>query len=115
LVAAAVAAPAIAQSAPTVRWRLATTFPKSLDTLYGACEMFGKYIWRTSPTRRFCCRYSARAKRSPSFRCSTPSRRAPVALRLRNDPYKTYNVFGVPFGNTTAQMGMVPRRDQNRW
>jgi hypothetical protein len=44
LVAAAVAAPAIAQSAPTVRWRLATTFPKSLDTLYGACEMFSKSL-----------------------------------------------------------------------
>lgn len=39
LVAAAVA---IAQSAPTVRWHLATTFPKSLDTLYGACDMFSK-------------------------------------------------------------------------
>jgi TRAP-type mannitol/chloroaromatic compound transport system substrate-binding protein len=39
LVAAAVA---IAQSAPTVRWHLAMTFPKSLDTLYGACEMFSK-------------------------------------------------------------------------
>src|SRR5689334_7830888 len=29
------AAPAIAQSAPTLKWRLTTTFPKSLDTLYG--------------------------------------------------------------------------------
>jgi TRAP-type mannitol/chloroaromatic compound transport system substrate-binding protein len=38
----AVAAPAIAQSAPALRWRLATSFPKSLDTLYGACEMFAK-------------------------------------------------------------------------
>ena len=35
-----IAAPAIAQSTPALRWRLATTFPKSLDTLYGACEMF---------------------------------------------------------------------------
>src|SRR5258708_36489579 len=40
----AISAPAIAQSAPTLRWRLATTFPKSLDTLYGACEMFSKAI-----------------------------------------------------------------------
>ncbi|MBX9590654.1 MAG: TRAP transporter substrate-binding protein [Hyphomonadaceae bacterium] len=42
--AAGLATPAIAQSAPTVRWRLTTTFPKSLDTLYGACEMFSKII-----------------------------------------------------------------------
>jgi TRAP-type mannitol/chloroaromatic compound transport system substrate-binding protein len=31
----AIAAPAIAQSMPVLRWRLATSFPKSLDTLYG--------------------------------------------------------------------------------
>ena len=42
--ATAVSAPAIAQSAPTLRWRLTTSFPKSLDTLYGACEMFSKAI-----------------------------------------------------------------------
>src|SRR5262249_4256503 len=36
--------PLIAQSAPTVRWRLATSFPKSLDTLYGAWEMFSKAV-----------------------------------------------------------------------
>jgi TRAP-type mannitol/chloroaromatic compound transport system substrate-binding protein len=40
----AVAAPAIAQSTPALRWRLATSFPKSLDTLYGACEMFAKAV-----------------------------------------------------------------------
>jgi TRAP-type mannitol/chloroaromatic compound transport system substrate-binding protein len=44
LASAAVAAPAIAQSTPTLRWRLATSFPKNLDTLYGACEMFSKAI-----------------------------------------------------------------------
>jgi TRAP-type mannitol/chloroaromatic compound transport system substrate-binding protein len=40
----AVAAPAIAQSAPSLRWRLTSSFPKSLDTLYGACEMFSKAV-----------------------------------------------------------------------
>src|SRR5438045_5597614 len=39
-----ISAPAIAQSAPALRWRLATSFPKSLDTLYGACEMFSKAV-----------------------------------------------------------------------
>lgn len=32
----AVAAPAIAQDRPTVRWRMAASFPKSLDTCYGS-------------------------------------------------------------------------------
>src|SRR5258708_490603 len=44
----AISAPAIAQSAPALRWRLATTFPKSLDTLYGACDMFSKAIGELS-------------------------------------------------------------------
>ena len=35
--ASTLAAPAIAQNAE-VRWRLASSYPKSLDTLYGAAE-----------------------------------------------------------------------------
>ncbi|RTL70570.1 MAG: ABC transporter substrate-binding protein [Hyphomicrobiales bacterium] len=44
LASSAVAAPAIAQSTPAIKWRLTTTFPKSLDTLYGACELFAKLV-----------------------------------------------------------------------
>lgn len=32
------AAPAIAQSMPEVKWRCASSFPKSLDTIYGGGE-----------------------------------------------------------------------------
>ena len=32
------AAPAIAQSQPTIRWRLASSYPKTLDTIYAAAE-----------------------------------------------------------------------------
>jgi TRAP-type mannitol/chloroaromatic compound transport system substrate-binding protein len=39
-----VAAPAIAQSMPEVRWRLTSGFPKSLDTIYGASDLFAKYV-----------------------------------------------------------------------
>ena len=42
LAAGAVAAPAIAQTMPEIRWRLSSTFPKSLDTLYGGAEQFAK-------------------------------------------------------------------------
>ena len=42
--AGAIAAPAIAQSMPEIRWRLSSTFPKSLDTLYGTAEVFCKYV-----------------------------------------------------------------------
>ena len=40
----AVAAPAIAQSMPEIKWRMPTSWPKSLDTLYGGCEYFAKRI-----------------------------------------------------------------------
>jgi TRAP-type mannitol/chloroaromatic compound transport system substrate-binding protein len=39
-----VAAPAIAQSAPEIKWRLTASWPKSLDTLYGGAEHFAKYV-----------------------------------------------------------------------
>jgi TRAP-type mannitol/chloroaromatic compound transport system substrate-binding protein len=41
---AAIAAPAIAQSMPELKWRLTSSFPKSLDTLWGAAETFSKYV-----------------------------------------------------------------------
>ena len=44
LAAGAVAKPAIAQSMPEVRWRLTSGFPRSLDTIYGAAEVFAKYV-----------------------------------------------------------------------
>ncbi|KQW43721.1 MULTISPECIES: TRAP transporter substrate-binding protein [unclassified Roseateles] len=41
---AAGAAPAIVQAQAQVRWRLASSFPKSLDTIYGAAEVFAKKV-----------------------------------------------------------------------
>ncbi|MEI8144874.1 MAG: TRAP transporter substrate-binding protein [Alphaproteobacteria bacterium] len=40
----AIAAPALAQTAPEVKWRLTSSFPKSLDTIYGAAEIFAKAV-----------------------------------------------------------------------
>ena len=42
--ASAIAAPAIAQSMPELKWRLTASWPKSLDTLFGSCEMVAKYV-----------------------------------------------------------------------
>ncbi len=41
---AAGAAPAIVHAQATIRWRLASSFPKSLDTLYGVSEVFSKKV-----------------------------------------------------------------------
>src|SRR5690242_15545066 len=39
-----IAAPALAQSLPTINWRLASSFPKSLDTIFGAADTFTKRV-----------------------------------------------------------------------
>src|SRR5262249_62242077 len=44
LAASAIASPAIAQSMPETKWRMTSSFPKSLDTIYGAAEVFSKAV-----------------------------------------------------------------------
>src|ERR1700689_2162255 len=41
---AAVASPAIAQSAPEIKWRMTSSFPKSLDTIFGGAPEISKYV-----------------------------------------------------------------------
>jgi TRAP-type mannitol/chloroaromatic compound transport system substrate-binding protein len=47
----AIAAPAIAQSMPELKWRLTASWPKSLDTLYGGCEYFARRIAEITDNR----------------------------------------------------------------
>ena len=42
--ASTLAAPAIAQTQPEIRWRLASSFPKTLDTIYGGAEIIAKRV-----------------------------------------------------------------------
>jgi TRAP-type mannitol/chloroaromatic compound transport system substrate-binding protein len=42
--AATMAAPAIAQSMPELKWRMTTSWPKSLDTLHGGAEIMAKMV-----------------------------------------------------------------------
>ena len=71
---ATIAKPAIAQSSPSLKWRLAASWPKSLDTIYGACDTFSKYVseatdgkfqFKILPPVRSCP--SASARRSPEW------------------------------------------------
>ena len=41
---AAGAAPAIVHAQATIRWRLASSFPKSLDTLFGVNDVLAKHV-----------------------------------------------------------------------
>ncbi|MBB3934743.1 TRAP transporter substrate-binding protein [Aureimonas phyllosphaerae] len=38
------AAPAIAQEAPTLRWRMTSSFPNTLDTLFGSSRLFSEIV-----------------------------------------------------------------------
>src|SRR5215475_3264982 len=140
----AVAAPAIAQSAPALKWRLTTSFPKTLDTLYGACEMFSKAIADLSENKFQISVYGP-GEVVPAFQVfdavanstvemgnsasyyyigkdlafafgtavpfglNTRQMNAWLAygggLELLNELYKPFGIYGIPFGNTTAQMG----------
>ncbi|HXW28914.1 MAG TPA: ABC transporter substrate-binding protein [Xanthobacteraceae bacterium] len=51
LAAAAVARPAIAQSTPELRWRLSSSFPPSLEIIYGAAEVFTKAVAEASDSK----------------------------------------------------------------
>ena len=46
-----VAAPAIAQSSPEIKWRLTASWPKSLDALYGSAEHFARYVAEATDNR----------------------------------------------------------------
>src|SRR5260221_8401955 len=49
--ASALAAPAVAQSMPELKWRLTASWPKSLDTLYGAADYMSKRIAELSENK----------------------------------------------------------------
>ncbi len=51
LAASAIAAPAIAQSAPSLKWRLTSSYPKSLDAIYGTAEIFAKAVAEASDNK----------------------------------------------------------------
>jgi TRAP-type mannitol/chloroaromatic compound transport system substrate-binding protein len=51
LATSAVAMPAIAQSAPELKWRMTSSFPKSLDTIFGTAQTLCRYIAEASDNK----------------------------------------------------------------
>ena len=108
----AVAAPAIAQSMPEVKWRLTSSFPKSLDTLYGAAETFAKYVAEATDNK-FQIQTFAAGEIVPALQAADAVRTAPSRCChtasyycVGKDP--TLALFcAVPFG--------LNARQQNAW
>jgi TRAP-type mannitol/chloroaromatic compound transport system substrate-binding protein len=149
---ASLAMPALAQGAPEVRWRLTSSFPKSLDTIYGGGETIARYVSEATDgkfqiqcfaagelvpglqaadavaadTIECChtCSYYYWGK-DPTFAFGTA---VPFGLNSRmqnawmyygggidmmNEFYAGYGLYGLPAGNTGAQMGGWFRKEIN--
>jgi TRAP-type mannitol/chloroaromatic compound transport system substrate-binding protein len=100
---ASLPAPAIAQSSPQVKWRMPTSWPKSLDTLYGGAENFAKFVGEATDNR-FQIQVSAAGEVVPGLQ-ATEAVSSGTVEACHTAPYYMWNkdptfAFGasVPFG-----------------
>jgi len=109
---AAVASPAIAQSSPEIKWRLASSFPKSLDTIYGGAEVMAKHLAEATDNK-FQIQVFAGGELVPGLQALDATSNGTVEIShtvayyyVGKDP--TFAIFAcVPFGLNT--------RMQNSW
>jgi TRAP-type mannitol/chloroaromatic compound transport system substrate-binding protein len=109
---AALATPAIAQTAPTIRWRLTSSFPKSLDTIYGGGEMFAERVSKLTDGK-FNIRVFAAGDIVPAFQALDAVQQGTVELAHT----ATYYFVGkdLTFGFGTALPFGLTTRQQNAW
>ncbi len=110
--AATIARPAIAQSAPEIKWRLASSFPKSLDTIYGGGEIFAKAVSEATDGK-FQIQVFASGEIVPGLQAFDAVQNNTVEMCHTSMQYywgkdPTFAIFtGIPFGPNTRQ--------QNAW
>src|SRR5947207_15003234 len=109
LAGAALAAPAIAQTQPEIKWRLASSFPKSLDTLYGAAEYLSKRVAEATDDK-FQIRVFAAGEIVPAFQVLDAVQNNTVEIGhsasyyyVGKDPTFAFDCT-VPFGMNARQM-----------
>ncbi|HKX08786.1 MAG TPA: TRAP transporter substrate-binding protein [Stellaceae bacterium] len=112
LAATAVAAPAIAQSQPEIKWRMAASWPKSLDTLFGGAEYLAKLVAELTDNK-FQIRAFAGGEIVPALQVLDAVQNNTVEMGhtasyyyVGKDPTFTFDCT-VPFGLNTRQ--------QNAW
>lgn len=150
--AAALAAPAIAQSMPKITWRLTSSYPKALDTIYGAPEKMAKYV-SDATEGNFTIQLFAGGEIVPPLQAADAVSAGTVEMaytasyyywgkdptyalgtaipfglnfrqqnawfyygngnKLMNEFYATQGLYGLPCGNTGAQMGGWFRKEIN--
>jgi len=93
----------------TVRWRLASSFPKSLDTIFGSAEMFAKTV-RALSGGKFEVSVHAAGELMPAFGVVDALQSSTIEMAQTAPYYYTGKnsifAFGcaVPFGLTARQM-----------
>ena len=110
--AAGVAAPAIAQSMPELKWRLTSSFPKSLDTLWGAAEVFSKAV-AESTDNKFQIQPFAAGEIVPGLQALDAASNATVEIAQTASYYYTGKDPTFAFG-TAVPFGLNARM-QNAW
>ncbi len=109
LAAPVIAAPAIAQSQPEIKWRLAASWPKSLDTLYGSAEYLAKHVAEAADNR-FQIRVFAGGEIVPAFQVLDAVQNNTVEMGhtasyyfVGKDPTFAFDCT-IPFGMNARQM-----------
>jgi TRAP-type mannitol/chloroaromatic compound transport system substrate-binding protein len=110
--ATALAAPAIAQSQPQIRWRLTSGFPKSLDTIYGTAELIAKYVSEMTDGR-FVIQTFGAGEVVPGLESVDAVSRGTVEM---SHTASFYNFGRDPtFGLVTSVPFLMGQRAQNGW
>ena len=112
LAASGVAAPAIAESQPEVKWRLTSSFPKSLDTIYGAAEVFSKRVAEATDNK-FEIRLFAAGEIIPALQVLDAVQKGTVEMGHTAGYY--YVGKDPTFVFDTAGMFGLNQRQQNAW
>ena len=107
-----VAAPAIAQAAPEIKWRLTSSFPKSLDTIFGTAQTFAKYV-ADATDNKFQIQTFAAGEIVPGLQAldavsnaTVEMAQTPLYFYIGKEPALTY-ATGAPFG--------MNHRHQHSW
>jgi TRAP-type mannitol/chloroaromatic compound transport system substrate-binding protein len=106
---ATLAAPAIAQSMPELNWRLTSSFPKSLDTLYGAAEFMSNAVAEATDNK-FKIRVFAAGEIVPGLQVADAVQNGTVEMGHTASYYFSGKDLtfalgtAVPFGLNTRQM-----------